>query len=82
MKLIEYLKKNDFTAARFSRKVGLSGMKITQIIRNDDLDMYLSTALRIQKATDNQVTVQELIKDELWNKPKKKYKTKSKKLMS
>lgn len=48
-------------------------MKISQILHHEG-DMFLSTALRIEKATDGEVQPKDLIKKELWITPKRKQK--------
>lgn len=67
MKLKEYLKEHDDTAARFARKVGVTPAVICNLI-NKKKDTYLSVALKIEEASGGAVKPKDLIDPTLWKK--------------
>ena len=71
MKLSQYLKEEDISAAKFARKVGMSGAAISNLM-NKQKDTYLSIALRIHKETKGKVKPHDLIEESVWREKKKK----------
>jgi DNA-binding transcriptional regulator YdaS (Cro superfamily) len=64
MKLREYLNEHGTPISVFARRAGVSEATIHNIL-DGNKDLYLSVALRIQKATKGQVTCEDLISEEI-----------------
>jgi plasmid maintenance system antidote protein VapI len=62
MKLEEYLKKRNVNKAAFCRSLGINPVTLYRIL-NNQTDMLLSLALRIEKETLNEVTVTDLMEE-------------------
>lgn len=61
MKLIEYLTDIGITPAVFAKKANISAPTIYNVLKGKDI--YLSIALRIEKATKRKVKCRELISE-------------------
>lgn len=65
MKLKDWLEENDVTGAWLARKVKISSPKMYEIL-NEDGDILLSIALRIEKETKGKVKPKDLLDEEFW----------------
>ena len=61
MKLKDYLEQNNISQNTFARMCGLSFSAINKLI-NRNTDLFLSTALKVEKATNGEITVYDLDK--------------------
>ena len=80
MKLQEYLDEEDISAAKLARRCKMSSVKMYQIL-NEEHDMLLSIALRIQKETKGKVKPTDLLTEEFW-KENRRAKGKSLKILN
>ncbi len=60
MKLVKYFKEMCVNQAEFSKKIGVTPVTIANILAGK-YDIRLTTALRIEDATDGKVTCRDLI---------------------
>ena len=64
MKLSEYLEHRGISARKFAEKAKISPPTIRNAIKGKDI--WLSTALKIEKASEGKVKCKDLIDEDLW----------------